>query len=58
MPGLLMKSFFGITPRDEISQVIGQWLLHVCRGLQNVEVGLSSRHVPIDVFLTERSYRF
>ena len=41
MPGLLMKSFFGITPRDEISQVVGQWLLEVCRGLQNVEVRLS-----------------
>jgi len=40
MPGLLMKSFFGITPRDEISQVVGQWLLEVCRGLQNVEIEL------------------
>jgi hypothetical protein len=46
MPGLLMKSFFGITPRDEISQVIGQWLLHVCRGLQNVEVGLFQSSRP------------
>jgi hypothetical protein len=39
LPGLRMKSFFGIQPVDEISDVIGRWLLQVCYGLSNVEVG-------------------
>ncbi|KAJ9104515.1 hypothetical protein QFC21_002011 [Naganishia friedmannii] len=36
-PGLLMSSFFGITPRDEFVRIIGEWLLRVCHGLQGVE---------------------
>jgi hypothetical protein len=42
-PGLLMSSFFGITPRDEFVRIIGEWLLRVCHGLQGVEV---SRYRP------------
>ncbi len=38
MPGLRMKSFFGWQPADEISKVVGEWLLRVCWKLQNVEV--------------------
>jgi hypothetical protein len=38
MPGLLMKSFFGITPRDEFVRIIGEWLLQVCRGQRGIEV--------------------
>lgn len=37
-PGLVMPSFFGITPRDEFVRIIGEWLLRVCHGLQGVEV--------------------
>ncbi len=43
LPGLRMKSFFGIQPVDEISDVIGKWLLQVCYGLSNVEVRCGSR---------------
>lgn len=39
MPGLVMKSFFGITPRDEFVRIIGEWLLQVCRGQRGIEVG-------------------
>lgn len=39
VPGLVMKSFFGITPRDEFVRIIGEWLLQVCRGQRGIEVG-------------------
>lgn len=45
MPGLLMKSFFGITPRDEFVRIIGEWLLQVCRGQRGIEVRWSSLSV-------------
>ncbi|KAJ9111451.1 hypothetical protein QFC19_001220 [Naganishia cerealis] len=37
-PGLIMSSFFGITPRDEFVRIIGEWLLKVCHGLAGVEI--------------------
>lgn len=41
MPGLMMPSFFGITPRDEFVRIIGEWLLRVCHGCQGkIEVSV------------------
>lgn len=38
MPGLIMPSFFGITPRDDFVRIIGEWLLRVCAGRPGIEV--------------------
>lgn len=41
--GVIMNSVFGLTPRNEVSREVGEWLLGICQGLPGeIEVSTGS----------------
>jgi len=44
----IAPSIFGISPRNEFTKVVGEFIMTNCRGLDNVEVCLNSIELMID----------
>lgn len=47
--GVIMSSVFGITPRNEISREVGEWLLEICQGLPG-EIEVSTRIIAVSKY--------